>query len=91
MSEPAIRPTRHDYEADPLSLEGDCRFCGLPHGDYGDPADVLPDIPEPPDDLGVDDSHLSVPCPECGAGPGYHCTSRFGRYYAGHTQRRANA
>lgn len=91
MSLPSsLRPKRHDFE-NVGNTDGSCGFCGLSHPDYGDPADVLPDPPPPPAGFGADDAHLSVPCPECGAGVGYHCTSRFGTYYAGHTQRRANA
>lgn len=39
--------TAHAFEADPLSLQGDCAFCGLPHPDYGDEPVLDYDVPAP--------------------------------------------
>lgn len=84
------RPMVHAFE-NVGNSDGTCGFCGLTHPDYGDPANVLPDPPAPPADLGAPESHLAVRCDECGAGVGRHCQGPRGNYYAGHFARRIAA
>lgn len=72
----------------------ECGECGLPFAplhilaDYQGPTD---EPPAPPADLGVDMTHLKVPCPTCGASPHYDCRGKFGSYVAGHAARREAA
>jgi hypothetical protein len=75
----------HVHAPDPLSLEGDCT-CGMPRGTYRPVYSDTPEVPVPAN-LGVDDSHLKVPCPECKARRNFDCTSPFGIYVAGHKAR----